>query len=467
MKRFKHSLSNYKLTTGNMGQLIPVQLQEMLPGDSIRASSAALIRVSPQLAPVMHPVTVRLHHWFVPHRLTFSGWEDFITGGPDGDDNTLIPQISVSGTNYGSIIDHLGIPPEGLTNFDISALPVRCYNLIFNEFYRDQDLVTERDLDDIEMAYVAWAKDYMTTARPFPQKGPDITIPLGDTAPVIAQGIADGERQEYGVQNEQIYADTDPSYNGPFLADLTNATAANVNDWRRAFALQRYQEARAQYGSRYSEYLQYLGVNPADSRLQRPEYLGGGKATVNFSEVLQTGPDPAGGEDTYVGELKGHGIAAVRTKNLVRHFNEHGYMLTLMSVVPKAIYQDGIARTWLRSTKEDFWQRELQQIGQQPVYNNEVYADDTNGAETFGYQDRYAEYKSTQSTVGGNFRSLLDFWHMARKFETPPALNEEFIKCDPTRRIFAEQTTNTLWCMIQNNVRARRLVRKSATSRIL
>lgn len=483
MKRQKHSLSNYRLLTGDMGKLYPVQLQEILPGDSMKASSAALIRVSPLVAPVMHPVTVRLHHWFVPHRLTWDSWEDFITGGSDGQNDDLIPTYTI-GANYdfNELYDYLGIPH--VQDIEVNALPVRAYNLIFNEFYRDQDLVDPRQIADSTIAQIAWEKDYFTTSRPFPQKGPDITIPLGTQAPVIGIGKLNQTYNQTdtsvyesgGVDN--VYASSgafgtethvrqdpdNPGYPGIY-ADLTEATAANVNEWRRAFALQRYQEARMRYGSRYSEYLRYLGVTPSDARLQRPEYLGGGKATINFSEVLQTQRTDTG--ESPQGNMAGHGIAAVRTRNFVRHFNEHGYMMTLMSVRPKTVYEHGMDRTLLRQTKEDFWQMELQQIGQQAVLNNEVYADPTTGGETFGYQDRYAEYKHTPSRVCGEFRDLLNYWHMARIFDSAPALNEEFVTCDPTKRIHAEQTQHSLWCMVNNVVKSRRFVKKSASSRIL
>lgn len=490
MKRFKHSLSNYKLLTGNMGYLYPCQLQEVLPGDSFRATSAALIRVSPLVAPVMHPVTVRIHHWFVPHRIIWDEFEDFITGGPDGADNSAIPTHTI-GSNYefNALLDYLGVPVNADTvGLEVNQLPIRAYNKIFNEFYRDQDLVDPVSQGNVSLLKIAWEKDYFTTSRPFPQKGPDITVPLGTIAPVMGIGLQDQSFPqsntavyETGASGTRQYANSkgtsgtpsalieedpnNPGFPGVY-ADLSEATAANVNDWRRAFALQRYQEARMRYGSRYSEYLRYLGVTPSDARLQRPEYLGGGKATINFSEVLQTQRTDSG--ESPLGTMGGHGIAAVKTRGMTRHFNEHGYMMTLLSVRPKTIYQDGAHRTFFRKTKEDFWQKELQQIGQQPIYNNEVYCDPSAaGLETFGYQDRYSDYKRTPSTVSGEFRELLDYWHMARKFDAAPALNSDFVTCDATKRIHAEQNQDSLWMMVQNNLRARRFVRRSADSRIL
>lgn len=490
MKRTKHNLSNYKLTTTDMGKLVPVQLQEVLPGDSMRVSTSALIRVSPMLAPVMHPCTVRFHHWFVPTRLLWDGWEDFITGGPDNNDASVIPTIKSTVTPAnpfvpGGILDHLGVPPS-IDELEVNKLPLNAVNMIYNEFYRDQDLDDVRDLDDNSLPSVAWRKDYFTTARPWTQKGSDITIPIGTSAPVTGTITGNGVPRFSGAtsttsaliesttgkllaENGGTYADaawSDPKLSATdFVADLTAATGVTANEFRELFALQRYAEARAQYGSRYSEYLRYLGIKPSDARLQRPEYLGGGKSTLQFSEVVQTGADSTSPED--VGQLRGHGITALKTRNTKRFFEEHGYMITLMSVVPKSIYQDGVQRLFLRQDKEDFYQKELQNIGQQAIKQGEIDATVPGTIhDTFGYSDRYADYRSTPSTVTGEFRDTLDFWHLARKFETPPLLNSSFIKCVPTKRIHAVQTNNVLWCMVNNSVVARRMVQKVSIGRL-
>jgi hypothetical protein len=487
MKRSKHSLSHYNLTTTDMASLVPVGWFEALPGDTIQHRISALLRVSPLVAPVMHPVTVRFHTFFVPNRLIWNtkigdsgDFEDFITGGPDGNDTQTVPTIS-STTAQGDLLDYLGVPNIG--GIDVSALPVRAYNLIFNEYFRDQDLVTEATLDSTEVQACAWEKDYFTASRPWTQKGSDVTIPLGSSAPVVttntsssrfAFNILDGNDAERniiagstgaGFEATQIGNDTTDVISGSHLvADLSNATGPDINEWRRAFAIQRYQEARARYGSRYTEYLQYLGINPADARLQRPEYLGGGKQTIAFSEVLQTQRTDTG--ESPLGTMGGHGISAVRTNRYRRFLQEHGIVMTLMSVRPKSMYSQGIPRKFLRQDKEDFYQRELEQIGEQPVYNDEVYA--VNGDRSvFGYQNRYSEYKHEQSRISGEFRSLLNYWHMGREFTEAPALNASFVTCDPTKRIHAEQTQNSLWCMINHSIQARRLVRKSPSSRII
>lgn len=496
MKRSKFSLSNYKLLTTDMGELTPIGLTEVLPGDTIQQATSALVRVSPLLAPVMHPVQVRIHHWFVPHRIIWDNWENFITGGPDGYNDSEFPTITMpasGGASVGSLADYLGVP-TGVNSLEVSALPFRAYALIWNEWYRDQDLQTKLDISTADgndtttstaLQNCAWEKDYFTSARPWTQKGPEVTLPLGTEADVKRYSNATYQKimtagsntrlGNGGAQFNNIGAsDTalgnsnptngsiDP--NGTWYADLSTATAASVNQLREAFAIQRYEEARARYGSRYTEYLRYLGVRSSDARLQRPEYLGGGKQTIQFSEVLQTGVTTDGDDQEGVGNLKGHGIAALRSNRYRRFFEEHGYIITLMSVKPKTIYSQGLPRTWNRRTKEDFFQKELQHIGQQEVLNKELYASHSSPDGVFGYQDRYDEYRRSESTIAGEFRSTLDYWHYARIFASQPALNADFVKSVPTKRVNAVQSEDVLWIMANHSIQARRLVSGSSQS---
>lgn len=488
MKRSKFSLSNYKLFTCDMGELVPCGLTEVLPGDTIQQSTSALIRCSPLLAPVMHPVHVRIHHWFVPHRLVWEDWEDFITGGPDGMDDSVLPTITfASGAAVGSLADYLGVP-TGVNNIEVSALPFRGYARIWNEFYRDQDLQAELVVDESSgddtttntaLQNVAWEKDYFTSARPWEQKGPAITIPLGTTAPVVGQtgisptyspagvGTPAAFRAGTTTANANIQFAGTPSTTSALTwgvtgleTDLSGASAITINLLREAFALQRFEEARARFGSRYVEYLRYLGVRSSDARLQRPEYLGGGKQTIQFSEVLQT----AEGEDP-VGEMRGHGIGAMRSNRYRRFIEEHGYIFSFMSVKPRTMYAQGLARTWNRRTKEDFWQKELQHIGQQEILNKEIYAAHAQPDNTFGFQDRYDEYRRTPNTIGGEFRTtMLDYWHMARIFGSSPALNADFVKCVPTDRNFAVPSQDVLYIMANHSIQARRLVAATGSS---
>jgi len=491
MKRNKHNLSHTHLMTGDMGKLYPIGCVEALPGDAIQHHVNVLARVSPLAAPVMHPVTARVHHFFVANRTLWDGektgdspgssWENFITGGEDGMNLDTPPQIPVGNTEDYELLDYLGIPQHNSTlGVSINALPVRAVNACFNEFYRDQDLVDKRDKHDTTIPNIAWGKDYFTSARPWTQKGPDVTIPLGDSAPVTHDISGSGQRigvfstvanDHMMMSTGGVMLETSGSSSTPedsLYADLSQALGANVNDVRKAFAIQRYQEARARYGSRYTEYLRYLGISPQDSRLQRPEFLGGGRTQLNFSEIMQTAPETGIAPSTEfgVGDLYGHGIAAMRSNKYRRFIPEHGYIISFLSVRPKSIYQNGIHRSWLRQTKEDYFQKELQHIGQQEIYNNEVYADVTNGKDVFGYQDRYSDYREHPSRVSGEFRDVLNYWHMARDFSAAPVLNSSFVECDATKRIHNEQTKHALWVMCQHKMVARRIVSRNAAPRV-
>lgn len=487
MKRSKFNLSNYKLLSCDMGGLIPCGLVEVLPGDTMQHATSLLMRVSPLLAPVYHPVSVRVHHWFVPHRLVWDNWEDFITGGPQGTSLPTFPTMDFLDIATSSLADYLGIPASS-GGVRVSALPFRAYAMIWNEYYRDQDLQAELPMVKTDgndtttnrtLQNVGWEKDYFTTARPWEQKGPTVTIPLGTEAPVLGIGSrtqtfpqsnvtayeSDGTSTSFphaqvigdgSGNNSHLYVKGSAATGGfpEIMADLSNASAVTVNLLREALALQRYEEARARYGSRYVEYLRYLGVRSSDARLQRPEYLGGGKNTIQFSEVLQTSPS----EDAAVGSLKGHGITSVRSNRYRRFFEEHGYVLSLLSVRPKTMYSSGIPRTWLKRHKEDFYQKEFEHIGQQEVYLEEVKSPNNNPGAVFGYQDRYDEYRRQWSSIAGDFQTTLDFWHYARIFATDPALNADFVKCVPTKRTYAVESEDVLWIMAKHNIQARRLL---------
>jgi len=458
----------------------------------------------------MHPCHIRIHHWFVPNRLVWANgiddsWEAFITGGHDGLDASVFPTITPntgSGYAVGTLADYFGIP-TGVDDLAHSAIPFRGYSLIWNEFYRDQDLQTPLVIDttggpdtttNTTLQNVCWEKDYFTTSRPWAQKGPAVSLPLGTSAPVKtassstvtgaqtalqllnATGSVAGANEIYGTgpggSTLHTYAAAGApggsgAYPANLYADLSVATAATVNELREALAIQRYEEARARYGSRYTEYLRYLGVRSSDARLQRPEYLGGGKQTISFSEVLQTGVTTSGTPNTGVGTMAGHGIGAVRSNRYRRFFEEHGYVYSLMSVLPKTMYVNGLPRHFSRTTKEDFWQKELEHIGQQEVKYKEVYWAHATPEGTFGWQDRYDEYRRIENSVSGEFRTTLNAWHLGRIFSSDPALNAAFVGANPTTRVYQATAANQLYVMAMHSIQARRLVAKEGTSSIL
>jgi hypothetical protein len=394
---------------------------------------------------------------------------------------SVFPQITLTPTEK-SLGDYLGLPIG--TSIAVSALPFRAYALIWNQYFRDPDLETELTIDltsgadsttNTTLQNCAWEKDFFTTCRTTEQKGDDVSLPLGTTAPIIAKsypltpsitrhattgastnaGALDSDASGYLTDATNDYV-LDSTHT--IEADLTNATAATVNQLKQAFAEQRFKEARSRYGNRYKEYLAWLGVNSPDGRLQRAELLGGGKQTISFSEIVQAGPDYDSNDG--VGTLRGHGIAALRSNRYKRFFPEHGICMSFMSVKPRTMYTDGVPHEWLKTSKEQYFQREYQHVGQRAVINREVYAAHSSPTATFGYQDRYEEYRGNVSTVAGEFRSTLNSWHMARDFTSDPALNATFVKANPTTRIFASATNDQLQVMAYHSIQARRLLSK-------
>lgn len=489
MKRSKFNLGYTKLLSMNMGTLVPIGLTEVLPGDSFRHNTTALVRAAPLLAPPMHPVDVRIHHWFVPNRLVWSNWESFITGGPDGLNASVFPTITLNPT-VGSLGDYLGVPPG--TSIAVSALPFRAYALIFNRWYRDEDLMSSVAVSTADGAdtttstsllNIAWEKDYYTTSRPWEVKGPAVTIPitgtgqvkgLGFTSPGGAGPNSNRTVIETGGGSVQYAQSQQTDSNGPTLNVKTSGTAPDittvftsagitVNQLRQSLAIQRYEEAAARYGSRYVEYLARLGVRSSDARLQLPEYLGGGRQRLQFSEVLQTGPATAESDDP-VGTLKGHGITAIRSNRYQRFFEEHGFVVSCMSIRPKTIYANGVPKHFNRRTKFDYWQKELQHIGQQPIQKKEIYAASSDPDGTFGYQDRYDPYRRAESSIAGEFRTLLDYWHFARIFASEPALNSTFVTCVPPERPFAVTSEDVFQVHVKHDLAARRLVSQTGAS---
>lgn len=500
MKRNKFGLSHYKLLTCNFGELIPLTWFSVLPSDSIQHRTNMLVRLSPLLSPIMHPVVIRIHHWFVPLRLVWENFEDFITGGEDGLDTTVHPFVTQATVNEGTIFDYLGVPDAAYSpSITCSALPFRAYNLIFNEHYRDQQLVSEVAIDTGDgsdttttktIQKVAWSKDYFTAARPDQQLGTDINIPLSGSAPITGIGKetqvfgntsksvyeTDGTNPTYAISEDmnsgtptadqkwQIKGDASTGGYPEIYADLSAATGVSANELRLYMALQRYKENRNEFGSRYVEYIrQAFGTVSSDARLQNPEFLGGGRQTIAFSEILSTADS---GTDV-VGTMRGHGIAAMRSNRYRRFFQEHGIVMSLLSVIPKAIYANGLHREFNKTTKEDYYQKELASTGDQAILNKEVYSEHSSRDDTFGYNNIYDEYRSLPSGIAGEFRSSLNHWHYARMFSGDQSLNNTFIECNPTKRQYADNASDVLYVMANHSIQARRPLPRYPSKRLM
>lgn len=491
----KFDLSHERKFSLKMGELIPVYVQDVVPGDKFRVSSEVFMRFAPMLAPVMHRINVFVHYFFVPNRLVWNEWEDFITGGPEGTLSPVHPFVRYKEATkgnfvFGQLADYMGFPcrdlPVAVLNeVDVNALPFRAYQLIWNEYFRDQNLQDPIDFDKgsgedtttnaiMAIRNRCWEKDYLTSALPWAQRGGEVLMPFeadvnyrettrvtnsdgtGPTPGDINAGVPSG-----------VWSDLRDSAGNDIVVDniesISNGSTT-INELRRSVRLQEWLEKNARGGARYIEQiLSHFGVVSSDARLQRPEYLGGGKSPVVISEVLSTVNEPS--DDLPQGNMAGHGISIGRTNEFKKRFEEHGYVIGLMSVLPRTAYQDGIPRHLSRADKFDYYWPEFANIGEQAVLNKEVYFDAStswpepfNG--TFGYQSRYAEYKYGMSTVHGEFRNSLNYWHLGRLFAGQPSLNENFVAVQPgdQDRIFAAMTESgeNLWCQLYNKVDALR-----------
>lgn len=507
------NLSHERKFSMKMGQLVPILCEEVIPGDTWNVNTEVLMRLAPMVAPVMHRVNVYTHFFFVPNRLIWSEWEDFITGGEDGTEEPVRPYKTFTGVSAymeeGSLADYLGFSSEPIGgSVNINVLPFRAYQLVFNEYYRDQNLETAvainktSGLDSLaasELMVVrtrAWEKDYFTSALPWTQRGAEVELPLGTAAPIYAtDDVYDGSATTNwtvydssgnpvdGTVSSPVNIEVGPNTNGPLRyvqgaahnpawldpdgnleADLSSATGATIEELRRATKLQAWLERSARGGARYIEkILSHFGVHSSDKRLQRPEFLGGGKSPIVISEVLQTSETDAG---TPQGNPAGHGIAVGNTHQAKKYFEEHGYIIGIISVLPKTAYQQGTRKHLLKDDKFDYYWPEFAQLGEQAVLQAEVYDDyvTANREATFGYQSRYAEYKYIPSSVHGDFKDDLSFWHMGRIFSSAPALNETFIQADTsainTRVFAAGDTEPQLWVQVYNNIKAKRPIPK-------
>lgn len=469
-------LSHERKLSSNFAKLAPVLCQEIVPGDKFEVNSEVMVRLAPMIAPLMHRVNVYIHYFFVPNRIVWNQWEEFITGGDKGTSSPALPVIKPSTTSqvhHGSLWDHMGLPSVKAgtvtTNWPtVSRLPFRAYQMIWNEYFRDQWITDKLDVEnmgDSELLKIrtrAWEKDYFTSSLPSAQKGPAVPAPLehsyiepdqvvkSNNDPLVSDNLATDP-------TGQLYGDV-----GTYLASVDNTAnlGMNINDLRTAHRLQRWLEKQARGGSRYIEQiLNHFGIKSKDQRLQRPEYLGGGKSPVVISEVLNTSATSTQPQ----GEMSGHGIAVGANNHFRQSFDEHGHVLALMSVLPATAYQNGVDKMFKRFDKHDYYWPEYANLGEQAVLNQEVYHDFDglgNPTDVFGYQQRFAEYKYQQSKVAGDFKEDLAFWHQGRIFEQEPVLNDSFIYPDLTQlnRIFAVESdeVDKLWIQIYHDIKATR-----------
>ena len=503
----KFDLSHDKMLTAQMGKLYPVLCQEMVPGDRFRVQSDMMCRTVPLVSPAFGSLKAYIHYFFVPNRLLWNGWEDFITGGEDGENTFVPPYVTYSdfirdihnfygvssNIGLGLLGDYFGLPisdtfeTSNLT--PVSLLPFRAYALIWNEYYRDQNVDNEIDIEfevggriplgsSSSSVYTfdyhrllrsrRWLKDYFTSALPTPQRGPDVTLPIAGQANVVLSetnnagrfvapnGASMAPPDRYDVIASNINSATsgysisaapsktesgysltyDPK--GSLKADLSTATAVTINDLRRAIALQKFYEISARAGSRYKEMIMgHFHVTSSDARLQRPEYLGGGVSTINISEIPQTS---ATGSASPQGNLAGKGFGIGRSNRSSFFAEEHGYLIGILSIVPDAIYFQGINKSWNRLNQEDYYWPSFAHLGEQPILKSELYCptDSNTFSQLFGYAPRYAEYKYAPNTIHGNFRTTLANWTFARKLSAAN-LNSDFLQVPNITNPYAVQ----------------------------
>lgn len=467
-------------TTFNAGQLIPVYVDEVLPGDTFNVRMTAFGRMSTPLFPIMDNLKMDSFFFFVPNRLVWTNWKKFMGEQDNPGDSTsfTIPQVTSPANGYpiNSLQDYMGLPTVGQVGVGAtithSSMWLRAYNLIWNEWFRDENLqnsvvVDKGDGPDSAANYSLLRRgkrhDYFTSCLPWPQKGPAITMPLGATAPITfptrPKNFTADTGTAWTTQLTGSSADTTVRWaNQPpsvaqyslimptdAYADLSQATAATINQLRQSFQIQKLLERDARGGTRYTELIRaHFGVTSPDARLQRPEYLGGGTTSINIHPIAQTSATGIEGSDTPTGDLSAMGTMISRGNGFQQSFTEHGMIIGMVCIRADLTYQQGLRRMWSRKTKYDYYFPAFAMLGEQTVLNKEIYATGnvTQDNAVFGYQERWAEYRYNPSIITGLFRSTaagtIDPWHLAQRFTALPTLNAQFIQdTPPVSRVIA------------------------------